>query len=179
MASTKKPKNFIIDVDGVLTDGSYLYTAEGKVMKSFGPDDHDALLLLKPHMDICMVTGDKKGFPISKKRVEDDMKFPLHQVSTFERLHWLKENGFKPEETIYMGDGIFDAMVFMGVAYGIAPANAFYFTKEKANFVTQARGGDSAVAEAVLHIMEKFFEPLDLTKASLHGLGGEWGKINK
>jgi len=172
MASAKKPKNFIIDVDGVLTDGSYLYTAEGKVMKSFGPDDHDALLLLKPHMDICMVTGDKKGFPISKKRVEDDMKFPLHQVSTFDRGDWIRKN-FDPKETIYMGDGIFDAGVFEIVGYGIAPANAFFKTKERADFVTQSRGGDSAVAEAVMHIMEKFFEPIDLSKVNNIG-GGEW-----
>jgi 3-deoxy-D-manno-octulosonate 8-phosphate phosphatase (KDO 8-P phosphatase) len=173
MASAKKQiKNFIIDVDGVLTDGSYFYTAEGKVMKVFGPDDHDALLLLKPHLHICMVTGDKKGFGITKKRVEEDMKFPLHQVSTFERSKWINEN-FNPNETIYMGDGIFDSAVFETVAYGIAPANAFYKTKEKADFVTQSNGGNSAVAEAAIHIMEKFFEPLDLSNVSSIG-GGEW-----
>lgn len=169
-------KNFVLDVDGVLTDGKFHYTAEGKVMKTFGPDDGDALLLLKPHLNICFVTGDKKGFEITRKRVETDMKFPLHLVSTFERVKWLTDNGMKPEETIYMGDGIFDAMVFEKVAYGIAPANAFYFAKEKAHYVTPSRGGDSAVAEACLHIAEKFFKPIDLLNASLHGKGGEWGK---
>jgi len=166
-------KNFILDVDGVLTDGSFLYTVEGKRMKKFGPDDHDALLLLKPHLHICMVTGDKRGFPISQKRIEEDMKFPIHLVSTFERAQWIKER-FDPKETIYMGDGIFDVGVFNEVAYSIAPANAFYKTKEKAHFVTQSRGGDSAVAEAVLHIFEKFFEPIDLSCTIISG--GEWGK---
>jgi 3-deoxy-D-manno-octulosonate 8-phosphate phosphatase (KDO 8-P phosphatase) len=181
MASNKRQtvktpivKNFILDVDGVLTDGSYYYTTLGKVMKIFGPDDHDALLLLKPHLHICMVTGDKKGFPISKKRVADDMKFPLHLVSTFARAGWIREN-FKPEETIYMGDGIFDAAVFEAVAYGIAPANAFFLTKQKAHFVTPSRGGDSAVAEACLHILEKFFEPIDLSQVALKKGEGEWG----
>lgn len=169
-------KNFVLDVDGVLTDGQFYYTAEGKVMKSFGPDDGDALLLLKPYLNICFVTGDKKGFAITKKRVETDMKFPLHQVSTFERVKWLEDSGMKPEETIYMGDGIFDAMVFEKVAYSVAPANAFYATKKKADFVTHSRGGDSAVAEACLHIAEKFFEPIDLLNISLHGKGGEWDK---
>lgn len=169
-------KNFVLDVDGVLTDGQFYYTAEGKVMKAFGPDDGDALLLLKPHLNICFVTGDKKGFEITRKRVETDMKFPLHQVSTFERVKWLEGNGMKPEETIYMGDGIFDAMVFDAVAYSIAPANAFYVTKQKADFVTHSRGGDSAVAEACLHIAEKFFTPIDLLNASLYGKGGEWDK---
>lgn len=169
-------KNFILDVDGVLTDGQFYYTAEGKVMKAFGPDDTDALLLLKPYLNICFVTGDKKGFAITEKRITKDMKFPLYQVSTFERVKWIEEQGIKLEETIYMGDGIFDAMVFEKVAYGIAPANAFYFTKEKADYVTLSCGGNSAVAEACLHIAGKFFEPIDLLNASLYGKGGEWGK---
>src|SRR5437868_760835 len=129
MMNQLQPKNFVLDVDGVMTDGRFYYSAEGKVMKAFGPDDHDALLLLKPYLNIVFVTGDKKGFAISKKRIADDMKFPLELVSTFERIHWLKDNGYKPEETIYMGDGIFDAMVFKEVAYGIAPANGFHTTK--------------------------------------------------
>ena len=37
MARMKKPSVFVLDVDGVLTDGKYYYTAEGKVMKRFGP----------------------------------------------------------------------------------------------------------------------------------------------
>lgn len=171
-----KIKNLILDVDGVLTDGQFYYSAEGKIMKSFGPDDHDALLLLKSFLNIVVVTGDKKGFEISRKRVEGDMKFPIHLVSTFDRINWIKEN-FNPEETIYMGDGIFDVAVFEQVAYSIAPANAFYKTKEKANFVTQSRGGDSAVAEACMHILEEFFEPVDLSKIVLEKGEGEWGNI--
>src|SRR3989338_9996971 len=117
--SVRKPKHFILDVDGVLTDGRFYYTTEGKAMKAFGPDDHDGLLLLKPYMNICFVTGDRKGFDITKKRIADDMKFPLELVSTIGRVEWMKEKGFEPKESIYMGDGIFDAMVFDKIGYGI------------------------------------------------------------
>lgn len=171
----KLVKTFIIDVDGVLTDGQFHYTVDGKVAKIFGPDDADALNLLKRHMYIHMVTGDKRGFPITKKRIVDDMKFPLDLVSTFERVEWIKKK-FNPKETIYMGDGIFDVMVFNAVAYSIAPANAFYITKKRADFVTPSRGGDSAVAEAYLHIMEKFFEPIDFSNIKLEKDEGVWGK---
>ena len=170
-----KPKNFIIDVDGVLTDGQFHYTAEGKVAKIFGPDDADALNLLKRFMYIHMITGDKRGFPITKKRVVDDMKFPLDLVSTFERVKWMGKR-FSLKETIFMGDGIFDGMVFDAVAYSIAPANAFYLTKTKVDFVTRSRGGDSAVAEACFHIMEKFFEPFDFSNVKLKKGEGVWGK---
>jgi 3-deoxy-D-manno-octulosonate 8-phosphate phosphatase (KDO 8-P phosphatase) len=171
----KVPKFLVIDVDGVLTDGQYHYTSDGKIMKVFGPDDNDALSLLKKHMHIHMISGDKRGFDITKKRVAEDMKFPLDLVSTFDRLDWIKQK-YNLDETIYIGDGIFDAMVFDKVAYSIAPANAFYTTKAKANFVTKSRGGDSAVAEAVLHIMEKFFEPFNPSDTGLDKGEGVWGK---
>lgn len=163
------PKNFIIDVDGVLTDGSFYYSARGKIMKMFGPDDNDALHLIKDIMVIHMVTGDKRGFAITKKRI-DDMGFPLTLVSTFERAAWIAKN-FNPAETIYMGDGIFDALVFDAVGYSLAPANAFLKTKESADFVTKSRGGEGAVAEACFYIMKKFFTPLDVRKAEKRAIG--------
>ena len=150
----------MLDVDGVLTTGHFFYTAEGKVGKVFGPDDHDALVLLKPYLDIVVVTGDHRGFEITKKRVADDMKLELKLVSTVQRAAWFKENTH-PADAIYMGDGIFDAFVFPHVGYAIAPANAAPTTKARADFVTQASGGDRAVAEACLHILERFFEPFD------------------
>ena len=76
-----RPKVFVLDVDGVLTDGGFYYTTEGKVMKKFGADDNDALSLLRPYMDIIFVTGDKRGFEISSKRI-NDMHFELELVST-------------------------------------------------------------------------------------------------
>lgn len=167
-------KNFIIDVDGCLTTGQFLYSAKGKVYKVFGPDDADALSILKTKINIQMISGDKRGFPITKKRIED-MGFPLDLVSTFERIKWIEEK-FNLDETIYMGDGIYDALVFEKVGYSIAPANGFFIAKQKANFVTQAKGGEGAVAEACLYIMEKFFEPFDLAKLDFSSGSGAWQK---
>ncbi|MCE9642722.1 MAG: HAD hydrolase family protein [Candidatus Andersenbacteria bacterium] len=157
----KVVKNFILDVDGVFTDGTFYYTTEGKIMKKFGPEDNDALSLLKDKLLLHAISGDKNGFAITKRRVADDMHLPLDLVSTFDRVAWI-EKRFDLSETIYMGDGIFDPLVFKRVAYSIAPANAFYATKKQADFVTNARGGEGAVAEACLHILETFFEPFDL-----------------
>lgn len=171
----KTPKNLILDVDGVFTDGKFHYSVDGKVMKVFGPEDADALSILKHKMYIHAISGDKRGFPITQKRIAEDMKLSLDLVSTFERLAWIKER-FDPEETIYMGDGIYDPLVFKGVGYSIAPANSFYKTKEAADFVTNARGGEGAVAEACLHIMEKFFEPFDLSALTFDKGSGAWAK---
>ena len=151
-------KVFILDTDGVITTGQFFYTVEGKAMKVFGPDDNDALSLLKPYLETRFVTGDKKGYPISKKRISDDMKFQLDLVSTINRVEWIKER-YNLAEVIYMGDGIFDHYVMQRVGYSIAPANADKLTASQANYVTKRSGGDRAVAEACLHILEEFFEP--------------------
>jgi len=47
------------------------------------------------------------------------------------------------------------------VGYSIAPANSDEKAIEMADYVTKRSGGDRAVAEACLHILEKFFEPYD------------------
>ncbi|MER2519183.1 MAG: HAD hydrolase family protein [Bdellovibrionales bacterium] len=175
MNSVLKPKQFILDVDGVMTTGQFLYTPEGKAMKVFGPDDNDALSLLKPYMDIRFVTGDKKGFPISKRRIVDDMGFSLEIVSTIRRIDWIRQQ-FDPQDVIYMGDGIFDHYVMRQVGYAIAPANSDALAKRHAHFVTQRSGGDRAVAEACLHILERFFAPYnpDMLPSENTKLSGEW-----
>ncbi len=159
----KMPKVFIMDVDGVLTDGGFYYSAEGKVMKKFGADDNDALSLLKPYMEIVFVTGDKRGFPISRKRIVEDMHMVLELVSTIRRVEWIKER-YDPAEVIYMGDGIFDHYVMKEVGYSIATADADKNAKAFASYVTERKGGNRAAAEACLHILEKFFCAFDPDK---------------
>lgn len=151
------PKAFVLDVDGVLTDGKFYYTHEGKVMKVFGPDDHDALKLLRPHLDIHFVSADHRGFEISQSRIERDMQFPLHCVSSLNRPNWIKSRWPK-EEVIYMGDGIFDSMSFKVVGYSICPSSSDSYTKSMADYCCDQAGGNRAVSEACLHILEKFFK---------------------
>ena len=167
-------KVFILDVDGVMTTGHFLYSKDGKQMKIFGPDDNDGLGLLRPHIQIRFITGDRKGFPISNKRIKEDMNFDLDLVSTIKRIDWIKER-YNSKEVIYMGDGIFDHYVMKEVGYSIAPANADRIAKENANYVTERSGGNRAVAEACLHIMEMFFVPYNPDTLPSNQLDlGEW-----
>ncbi len=173
--NSRKPKAFLIDVDGVMTSGHFYYTAEGKAMKVFGPDDNDALSLLGAYIEIRFTTGDRKGFEITKKRIVDDMKFPLDLVSTIKRIDWIREH-YDPKDVIYMGDGIFDHYVFKHVGYAIATADADINAKKHADYTTERNGGNRAVAEACFHIMKKFFQAYDPEKVpdARIKLSGEW-----
>lgn len=148
-------KAFVLDVDGVLTDGMMHYTSDGKAMKVFGPDDHEALNLIKDKIKIAFVTGDWRGFPITKKRIED-MGYTVTLIQGPEnRAKWIEEN-FGLKETIYMGDSFMDADFFKLVGYSICPADGFYKAINAADYVTYHKAGHRAVAEAVMHIKERY-----------------------
>jgi 3-deoxy-D-manno-octulosonate 8-phosphate phosphatase (KDO 8-P phosphatase) len=150
------PSVFVVDVDGVMTDGTFWYSENGKVLKRFGPDDADALLLLREHMTIEFVSADHRGFPISRKRIVDDMGYELFEVSSASRLDWIAaRHGL--ESVVYMADGIFDPPILRAVAYGIATADADQDARAAADYVTSRSGGQRAVAEACLHLLRRFF----------------------
>lgn len=152
---------FILDVDGVMTTGQFLYDANGKAYKIFGPDDSDGLKIVNKFLQIQFVSADKRGFEISKKRIFDDMGYAIELVSSSERLNWIKER-YNPSKVIYMGDGFFDYKIMKGVGYSIAPANADINAKQCSDYVTKRKGGDRAVAEACVHIADKFFNYKDI-----------------
>ncbi len=152
----KIPKYFLLDVDGVMTSGNFIYSRKGKIYKEFGPDDSDALNVLKKFIKIQFITSDKKGFSISKKRIHKDMGFNINLIPTFQRVKWAEKN-LDLNNTIFMGDGIFDYMLMKKTYYSICTKNCSSIAKKYANFQTRNEGGNRAVAEACIYILKKFF----------------------
>lgn len=147
----------ISDVDGCLTDGSYIYTADGKVAKMFGPHDNDGVKLLKAHgIDVVFISADKRGFPITKKRIED-MKCPIYNVSESERVEWVKnyivENNY--DKSVFFGDGISDVPVKEVVTKFACPANARKEAKERADFITESIGGQGAFLDLAQWVLNE------------------------
>jgi 3-deoxy-D-manno-octulosonate 8-phosphate phosphatase (KDO 8-P phosphatase) len=156
------PKNLILDVDGVFTDGKIYQSEEGKLFKVFGPDDHDALNIIKKKLQVTVVSADTRGFEITKRRIEIDMGLDLYLVGSQNRVEWIA-NRFDLNDCVYMGDGIYDPLVFRAVKYSLAPANASRRTQSEANYVTSSRGSEGAVAEACIHLLERFFGGFEVT----------------
>ncbi|SDH50278.1 3-deoxy-D-manno-octulosonate 8-phosphate phosphatase (KDO 8-P phosphatase) [Paraburkholderia steynii] len=142
-------KLMIFDVDGVLTDGSLLFTAEGDTMKAFNSmDGHGAKLLREAGIDTAIITGRKSG--IVEKRAENLRITHVyqgveHKLAAFEQL--LKETGRTPEECGYMGDDWVDLAVMLKVGFAAAPANSHPEVIARAHWVSEARGGHGAVRE--------------------------------
>lgn len=144
---------FILDVDGVFTDGTFYYSSGGKVMKKFGPHDSDGIKLIRARtkVKVFAISADHRGFEITRSRM-DDMGIPLTLVAEDDRYDYLK-NTYPKEKTAFMGDGPSDAKFIAECRFGIAPRNGVEECKKNARFVTGRCGGDGAVYEACKRLL--------------------------
>jgi 3-deoxy-D-manno-octulosonate 8-phosphate phosphatase (KDO 8-P phosphatase) len=146
-------KRFILDVDGVLNDGMLYWGVDGKPFKAFGNYDHDGLKILRKHIEIEFVSADENGFAITHNRIVEHMKFPLTMVKEKDRLDFVLAKG-DPNETIFMGDGPYDAKIMPHVGLSFAPAQAWRTACANATYVTERDGGRGAVMDACVIIMD-------------------------
>lgn len=147
----------VLDLDGVLSDGRIYLTDKGKLMKVFSADDHDAIDFARQYLGLVVVSADRNGQKISRRRVEKDLGLDFHLVSSIDRGQWIAKT-YDENFKIYMGDGYYDHLVKPYVDYLVAPANANHRVLAVADFITTRVGGDRAVAEALDHILNKFFD---------------------
>jgi 3-deoxy-D-manno-octulosonate 8-phosphate phosphatase (KDO 8-P phosphatase) len=109
--------------------------------------------MLLSQCKIAFITADKKGWDISYSRIVDHMHFPLHFVPEKERYAWVEKFGF--ENIVYMGDGYYDAPILKDAALGIAPSQARIEARMAADYVTPSAGGEGAVMDACLYVLQK------------------------
>lgn len=154
--SAKKIRYLVIDVDGILTNGCFSYDSSGKkVYKIFGPDDNDALSLVRDIVEVVFVSADKRGFSISHARVEQ-MGFSLFNVSSEERLDWIKKR-YPLSETCYIGDGFYDAGILKACGYSITTKDSALAAMMVSSYVTKSKGGSRGLSEAILHLTSIFY----------------------
>ena len=118
----------VTDVDGVLTNGKYLYDSSGKCFKEFGAHDADGVNFFKSFgVDVVAISADKRGFKITEKRL-GDMSVELHLVSETDRL--LVKSRTNGVEFAFVGDGYFDIPVLEAAKVGYTPDNAVELVKK-------------------------------------------------
>ena len=146
---------FILDVDGVMTDGGFYYSSRGKMLKRFGPEDADALSLVSKLVEIRFVSADKRGFSITKRRINRDMGYRLDLVPASLRLEWIADR-YELCSVIYMGDSFRDIDILNTVGLGISPCSAAMPVQQASGYTTIRNAGHGAVADACFHIGEIF-----------------------
>jgi 3-deoxy-D-manno-octulosonate 8-phosphate phosphatase (KDO 8-P phosphatase) len=67
---------------------------------------------------------------------------------------YIKENGLKPEEIIFMGDDIPDLRVMQCVGLPACPADAVPEVKAISKFVSECPGGKGAVRDVIERVLK-------------------------
>jgi 3-deoxy-D-manno-octulosonate 8-phosphate phosphatase (KDO 8-P phosphatase) len=139
----------VLDVDGVLTDGSLWFGADGEVMKPFHV--HDGLgikQLLAAGIEVAIISGrrhpavDARMRDLGVKRVMqgvDDKRAALASL--------LADTGIAAAEAACLVDDVPDLPLLQGVGLPAAVADAHPAALAAARHVTQRPGGRGAVRE--------------------------------
>jgi len=160
----KKIKLLLMDVDGVLTDGSLYYTERGEEIKVFNVRDGLGIKLIqKVGIKTGVISGrDSKALLNRLKELGID---EIH-LGHYEKLEVLEEitkrNSISYEEIAYIGDDYVDIPVLRRVGFPIVVGDAPAVVKEHALFITKNSGGRGAVREAIEFILELRGELKDL-----------------
>lgn len=148
-------KIVISDVDGVLNTGQFLYNEFGKQFKVFGPHDADGVKLLKRNgFEVHFISADKRGFKITKSRI-DDLGCDLTLVTEGERYDYIDKN-FGLNDVVYIGDGLYDARILKHASIGISPNGSRHEAMIEADYVTDSKAGHGAFLDAAILILKHF-----------------------
>lgn len=159
MKKATKIKMFLMDVDGVLTDGRIFYVPgpDGKTMetKGFSSTDGIGLRLMRQYgFKTGIITG--RISEATQLRARNLGMTHLYQgflskLAPFRII--MEEEGIRPEEIAYAGDDWTDIPAMMEAGLACATANARLEVKAVADYITPHYGGDGAVRDICELIM--------------------------
>ena len=142
-------KLLLLDVDGVLTDGSLYFCADGSEIKAFNSlDGHGIRMLLENGIEVGIITG--RNSTIVANRAKDLGIKILYQGQSdkLKALHTIIESTqLNPSQLAYAGDDLPDLPVMAAVGLSIAVANAHAIILDNAILRTTKTGGKGAVRE--------------------------------
>lgn len=138
-----------LDVDGILSDGSILYSAQGDEIKAFNIMDGLGIKLLQnAGIEVAIITG--RVSPMVARRARELGIQHLIQGRE-DKLTALKEllsiTGTDKDNVAYMGDDLPDLAAIRYARLGITVPNAMPFVQQHADHITQRAGGKGAVRE--------------------------------
>lgn len=156
LPKAKDIKLLLLDVDGVLTDGSLIYSHEGKESKAFNTQDGFGLRMLQDAgVAVGIITA--RSSEALERRSRDLKIAHLYQgagnkLEAYKEI--IKKTGLKPFEIAYMGDDWLDLVLLKRVGLAIAPANAVLEVRDMVHYTTEQAGGHGAVRELCDIILE-------------------------
>lgn len=152
-----KIKLLVLDVDGVLTNGTVMINSDGSEGKNFSiVDGHGIKLWHRAGFDTALISGRASGATTVRAEqldITNIVQGAKKKLPAYESL--LAELGLSPQETAYAGDDLLDIPPVRRAGLGVAVANSVDELKERADYITKAKGGEGAVREIIELILKK------------------------
>ena len=146
----------VLDVDGVLTDGSVLLADDGTELKRFNTKDGAAIRWwLRSGRKMAWISGRESAAVLHRAQdlgVQHVYQHVLDKLEVYTAL--LHKLGISPERTACLGDDLVDLPILTRCGFSIAVADAMPEIRDMADLVTQRCGGRGAVAEAIRFLLQ-------------------------
>lgn len=147
----------LLDVDGVLTDGTLTYGRLAEPLRSFNIHDGLAIEWFQRLGGQVVIVTAKRSDAVEQRARELGVRHVVqasrNKLRDSERV--LGGLNASWQHVAAMGDDLPDLPVLRACAYPIAPANAVAEVREVARYVTQTPGGRGAVREAIEHLLRE------------------------
>ncbi|KJU82339.1 3-deoxy-D-manno-octulosonate 8-phosphate phosphatase, YrbI family [Candidatus Magnetobacterium bavaricum] len=139
----------VLDVDGVLTDGSIVIDPRAEELKTFNVRDGQGIKMLqRAGIVVCIISG-RSSRAVEKRAQElgiTECFLGCHQKgAVYEQF----KAGYrlKDEETACMGDDLSDIVILKRVGLAITVSDGDQYTAGFCHYVTTRPGGKGAVRE--------------------------------
>lgn len=153
----KRIRAIALDIDGVLTDGGLYYDEEGRTTKKFNSRDGMGIVMLqKAGYKIAFISGESSVSSMhraGKLNVEDvhlGTEDKAAALSGFAAKYQLSL-----DEVAYVGDDLNDIPPLKLAGIAVAVADAAEEVKAVATIVTTRKGGDGAVREFAILLLNR------------------------
>jgi 3-deoxy-D-manno-octulosonate 8-phosphate phosphatase (KDO 8-P phosphatase) len=146
----------LVDVDGVLTDGSIIFNNEGIEIKQFHIRDGLGIRLWqKAGGRFGIITG-RNSHIVNLRAMELGISIVRQgsEVKMTAVREILAELNLTAEQLCYMGDDLPDLATIRFAGLGVAVADACDEVRQAAGYVTAAAGGRGAVRETIEMILK-------------------------
>ncbi|MEK7678916.1 MAG: HAD-IIIA family hydrolase [Deltaproteobacteria bacterium] len=152
----KRIKLLILDVDGVLTDGSITYNDEGIETKVFHVrDGHGIKMLMRAGIDVALLTARSSKALLHRAK---DLNISLVLQGRKDKLEGfmeiLEKKAILPEEAACMGDDVVDLPLLRRAGFSVAVRDGVAEVKSAAHYITRLPGGRGAVREVTDMILK-------------------------
>jgi 3-deoxy-D-manno-octulosonate 8-phosphate phosphatase (KDO 8-P phosphatase) len=152
----KNIRCIVLDIDGVLTDGTLLVMPGNLLLRTMNVKDGYALQLAQQAgLDIVVISGGNAaevGERLEKLGVSSVF---LSERDKLARLKSLAlENGWTPDTMLFMGDDIPDVEVMKYVGFAACPSDAVPEVKAVATYISPRKGGKGCVRDIIEKTMK-------------------------